>query len=1109
VLSGDDDGWMQRVDVVQPVLWAVMVSLAAVWEAFGVTPAAVIGHSQGEIAAAAVVGALSLGDAARVVALRSAAIRDELAGRGGMLSLATGPELAAEWVAPYGERVSVAVYNGPDASVVAGDPQALDEIAATAEAAGVRARRVPVDYASHSAHVEDIRERLLEALAPIAPRASRVPVISTVTGAVVDTSTMDASYWYEGLRQPVRFTDAVREALSHGRFVEVSAHPVLTMGVQAIAEAAEKPVAVVGTLRRDEDEDARFLANAAELWVRGVDIDWSAVFSGRPVNAVELPTYAFQHQRYWLESSTGAADVGGAGLAAADHPLLGAAVSLADGDGAVLTGRVSLRTHPWLADHAVAGTVLFPGTGFVELAIRAGDEVGCGYLGELTLQAPLLLPERGAVQLQVVIGRPESDGRRSIAVYSRPEDDGPDQQWTLHAEGTLGAEAPHEPVMDLTAWPPAGAEPVDIGDWYSRLHTSGYEYGPVFQGLRAVWRRGDEVFAEVGLGESERAGAARFGVHPALLDAALHAVLPVVGGSAVRLPFVWSGVSLSAVGASAVRVRLAPAIGDAVSVWVADAAGAPVAVVESLALRPVEVAELGSSGRDAVYRVDWTPVPPAPVQNEPGWVLLGDADPFGLGLPLVHSLEELAAEVPSVVALPVDGGGAGTPEDVRRAVLKVWDAVRAWLADERFADARLVVVTRGAVGVDAPTDLAASAVWGLVRSAETENPGRFGLLDLDADLDGLGGALAALVSGEWQVVLRGGEVFAPRLVRAGGGVGVVAGFGDGAVLVTGGTGLLGGLVARHLVDVYGVRRLVLVSRRGVEASGAAELVAELADAGAVADVVACDVADREALAALLAEHPVTGVVHLAGVLDDAVVTGLTPGHFDRVLRPKVDAAVNLHELTRELDLSAFVLFSSVVGILGGPGQANYAAANTFLDALAQWRRAEGLPATSLAWGLWADAGGMTGHMDRTAVARMARAGIVGLPADQGLALLDSALATDEPLLVTARLNTSAVRAQAADTGVPPLMRGLVRGPARRTAAAGSQGDAAAGSFSRRLAGLSRDEQMHELLGIIRSSVALVLGHASDRMVDTDRTFKELGFDSLLAVELRNRLGEAV
>ncbi|MFD3844078.1 acyltransferase domain-containing protein, partial [Streptomyces sp. NPDC058642] len=812
VLTSDDDGWMQRVDMVQPVLWAVMVSLAAVWESLGTEPAAVIGHSQGEIAAAAVVGALSLEDAARVVALRSAAIRDELAGRGGMLSLATGPEQASEWVSSYGERVSIAVYNGPDATVVAGDPEALDEISARAEARGVRARRVPVDYASHSAHVEDIRTELLAALAPVAPQVSRVPVISTVTGGVLDTTTMDASYWYEGLRQPVRFTEAVQVALEegHSRFSEVSAHPVLIMGVQSIAEAAEKPVTVVGTLRRDEDENARFLASAAELWVHGTDIDWSAVYAGRAVNRADLPTYAFQHQRYWLEAAGSTGDPAELGLGAAEHPLLGAAVSLAADGGLVLTGRLSLRTHPWLADHAVTGTVLFPGTGFVELAIRAGDEVGCGHLTELTLHAPLLLPERGAIHLQVVVGAADERGDRAVTVHSRAEGAEPDAPWTWHAEGVLGAK-PVEPLAtDLTVWPPQGADPLDVSDFYAGAEAAGYGYGPAFQGLRTAWRRGGEVFAEVELGESERAEAARFGIHPALLDAALHANgYGDFGGSGevLRLPFAWTGVSLFAAGADRLRVRISAAGEDALAVEVADGTGQPVAEVRSLVLRPATALGDGRRGEaDDLFRMDWASLPVSEEVTGAGvWAVLGAEDPYGVGAAVqgagmavdsyldlggVRVVMEAGVPAPELLFVsvpPVDGAGrlAGSARKVTADVLAL---LRDWLADEGLSDTRLVVVTRGAVAAregEGVRDLVAAPVWGLVRSAQSENPGRFLLLDLDpaselgADLVAEG-VSAALEAGEWQLAVRGGDVLVPRLARVASGPALVPPTGERA-----------------------------------------------------------------------------------------------------------------------------------------------------------------------------------------------------------------------------------------------------------------------------------------------------------------------------------------
>ncbi|MGW0912844.1 SDR family NAD(P)-dependent oxidoreductase [Streptomyces sp. NPDC002784] len=1462
VLTSDDDAWMQRVDMVQPVLWAVMVSLAAVWESLGIEPAAVIGHSQGEIAAAAVVGALSLEDAARVVALRSAAIRDELAGRGGMLSLATGPEQASQWVSSYGERVSIAVYNGPDATVVAGDPEALDEIASVAETAGVRARRVPVDYASHSAHVEDIKAKLLEALVPVAPQTSRIPLISTVTGAVLDTETMGAAYWYEGLRQPVRFTEAVQVALEqgHSRFSEVSAHPVLIMGVQSIAEAAEKPVTVVGTLRRDEDENARFLASAAELWVHGTDIDWSAVYAGRVVSHVDLPTYAFQHQRYWLEAAGSTGDPAELGLGAAEHPLLGAAVSLAADGGLVLTGRLSLRTHPWLADHAVTGTVLFPGTGFVELAIRAGDEVGCGHLTELTLHAPLLLPERGAIHLQVVVGAPDESGDRTVTVHSRAEGAEPDAPWTWHAEGVLGAKAVEPLATDLTVWPPQGADPLDVSGFYAGAEAAGYGYGPAFQGLRTAWKRGGEVFAEVELDESERAEAARFGIHPALLDAALHANGYGDfggGGEVLRLPFAWTGVSLFAAGADRLRVRISAAGEDSLAVEVADGTGQPVAEVRSLVLRPATALGDARGGEaDDLFRMDWVSLPvPEEVTGGGVWAVLGAEDPYGVGAAVqgagmaVDSYPDLggvrvgmeagvpAPELVFVCVPQVDGadGLAGAAQQVAADVLAL---LRDWLADEGLSDTRLVVVTRGAVAAregEDVRDLVAAPVWGLVRSAQSENPGRFLLLDLDpaselgADLVAEG-VSAALEAGEWQLAVRGGDVLVPRLARASsgaalvppagerawrldtvasgtldglalvpapeateplaagqvriavraagmnfrdvlislgmypgqpilgsegagvvvevgegvthvapgdrvmgvvphafaplvvadarlvvpipegwsfeqaasvpvvfltayyglvdlgglkrgdtvlvhagaGGVGMAAiqlarhfgaevlataspgkwdvlrGLGltddriassrdldfrekfsaervdvvlnslarefvdaslellapqgrfvemgktdlrdaeqlaqanpgmtyapfelgeagpqrmgeilaevmslfesgvleplpvrtwdvrrapeafrfmsqakhvgkvvltmppaldpEGTVLITGGTGTLGALLARHLVTEYGVRNLLLTSRTGPDAPGAQQLITEMQELGARTTVAACDAADRDQLAALLDGRTLTGVVHAAGVLADGVLTSLTPEQLATVWRPKVEAAVNLHELTQGSDLALFALYSSASGLFGAPGQANYAAANVFLDALAQHRRSKGLPATSLAWGYWEQASAMTGHMENRDRARLSQGGLVPLSSAHGLALFDEALRLDEGLLVASGIDLAELRSLAARGVLPGLLRGLVRAPAvtRRVAAsAGAAGDAS--SLAERLAGLSEPERERFLLDLVRSHVAAVLGHANPQAVDAERPFKDLGFDSLTAVELRNRLNTA-
>src|SRR5882757_2366736 len=597
-----------RVDVVQVVLWAVMVSLAAVWESLGVVPSVVVGHSQGEIAAACVAGVLSLGDGARVVALRSREIVG-IAGLGGVASVALPAAEVEGVLSRWGGRLSVAAVNGPSATVVSGDADALSEALGWWRSRGVRVRQVPVDYASHSSHVEALSGRLAEVLEPIRPQAGRVPFFSTVEGGYVEGAVLDAGYWFRNLRQTVRLESAVRSLVGEGfgAFVEVSPHPVLVTAVQETVEAADASAVVVGSLRRDEGGLERFLTSAAELFVRGTPVDWSVLLPAG--EHVELPTYAFQREQFWLESGgAGAGDVSAAGLSAADHPLLGAAVHLPGGE-VVLTGRWSVKSHPWLADHAVHGTVLLPGTGFVGWAVRVGDAVGAGVGEESSLEAPLVLSGGGAVRVQVRV-EGEEDGRRVFAVHSRP--DVAEAGWTRHATGTLTVGEAAPAGFDFTAWPPPGAVPVPVDDLYDRLAEAGYEYGPTFQGLRAAWRRGDEVFAEValpesGTGEGEASG---FVLHPALLDAALHvnalqAAQDSAGGN--LLPFAWTDVSVHAVGAGTLRVRLSPAQPEGVMLQIADGAGNPVATVGSLVSRPVAAHSLRRGGApDMLFRIDWT-----------------------------------------------------------------------------------------------------------------------------------------------------------------------------------------------------------------------------------------------------------------------------------------------------------------------------------------------------------------------------------------------------------------------------------------------------------------------------------------------------------------------
>ncbi|GAA3413270.1 hypothetical protein GCM10018952_29270 [Streptosporangium vulgare] len=685
-----------------------MVSLAELWKSHGVRPAAVVGHSQGEVAAAYVAGALSLADAVRVIVLRSRLFAETLVGRGGVAAVALPATELERRLAHWHGKLSVGGKNGPFSSTVVGDSDALAELVAQCEAVGVRARVVASSVASHCAQVDPLRERLLEMLAPVSPKTGDIPFYSTVTGGLLDTAGLNAEYWFCNARYPVEFHQVVRTLLADGHrvFLESSPHPVLAMSVQDAIDEAGADAFAFGSLRRDEGGPRRFLASLAEAHVRGLQVTWDAAFAPYGPRRVDLPTYAFQHRRFWLDAATPGGDVTSAGLTAADHPLLGAAVMLADSDGVLFAGRLSLQSHPWLADHAASGTVLLPGTAFVELAVRAGDQVGCGVVDELTLEAPLVLTGGGGVQVQVSVGAPDETGRRPVAVHSRLEDAPLDTPWTRHATGFVAAPVSPE-VFDLIEWPPAGATAVDLDGLYERLAGQGYGYGPVFQGLRAAWRRGDEIFAEVALPEGMGAQAERFGVHPALLDAALHAESLLDGAAdGVSLPFAWSGVSLYATGAAAARVRLWSDGPGSVSLRLADPSGAAVASVRSLVSRPVssgQLAAAATSHHDSLFRLDWAVLPVVETSGESRAVLVGpDAHGLRAAGVVAEGFEDLAAlagsgVVPDLVFVSFGSSDDGdVVEGVRSATRRALAVVREWLAEERFGSARLVVVTRGA-----------------------------------------------------------------------------------------------------------------------------------------------------------------------------------------------------------------------------------------------------------------------------------------------------------------------------------------------------------------------------------------------------------------------------
>ncbi|MFC0541239.1 acyltransferase domain-containing protein [Kutzneria chonburiensis] len=940
---------LDGTDVVQPVLWALMVSLAKLWQSIGVEPAAVIGHSQGEIAAAAVAGALTLNDAAKISALRGQIV-GALDGTGGVLAVGLPANEVRQRIKPWSDRLWLAVDNGPTATVIAGDLEALDEFEA-AQGDDVQLRRAPVAYAAHTPHVAAVRDELLRQLGTIEPVEATTKICSTCHGDFIDGTAMTTDYWYRNLADPVSFDPAVRKFRDRPLFIEVSPHPILAGAVREILADEGVDGTAVGTLRRNEGGQHQFLIAAATAYTQGAAVDWPKIV-GPVTQRIELPTYAFDRQRFWLHTNE-------TGM----HPLLADAVPVADTGGRLLTGKISRHSAPWVVDHAVNGTVLLPGTAFVDLALTAADG---DQLEDLTLHAPLVLPVTGSVQLQVTVGG-EENGRRSLAIHSRTDGD-----WIRQADGFL-SDGPRV-TNRLTTWP-IGTE-IDLTDAYDRLKAGGYEYGPAFQLLRSAYRDGEDYLVEVAIPD-----AGDFTVHPALLDAALHIL--VLDADELKLPFSWSRVWFNGRGVNRIRVRLSNG-----SLAIYDENGTQIGGVESLTLAP---APQGVASAE-LYRVDWV-----------------EAEPTG--------------QASLTVARPGD-------------LTRVLAQVQEWV--EKDTDERLVFRAD-------PSTLDGARTWGLVRSAQSEHPGRFVLADCAED--------EIPTTDEPQFAVRDGRFLVPRIVRH-----TISGstmdLGGGTVLITGGTSGLGALIAEHLRS-KGITDLLPVSRSGD---------------------VACDVADRAQLTELIKGRRITAVIHAAGVLDDATVTELTPEKLDTVLRPKAEAAWLLHELLP--DLKAFVLFSSVAGVLGNPGQGNYAAANSYLDALATHRQSLGLPATSIAWGLWSLPTAMTAHVNKVAW-------VAPLSVQQGLEMFDAAISEPNAQLVAARWRRDG-------DDVPPVLRSLFK-PRRAVtveAAPAQRFDA------------------DSIFRLVRDKVAVALGHRSAATVDPDKPLREQGLDSLTSVELRNQLGAA-
>ncbi|MFE5142017.1 SDR family NAD(P)-dependent oxidoreductase [Streptomyces fagopyri] len=1100
VVFGEDADLLNETGWTQPALFAIEVALFRLVESWGVRPDFLFGHSVGELAAAHVAGVFSLEDACRLVSARGR-LMQELPSGGAMFAL----EAAEDEVLPLlTDGVSIAAVNGPRSVVVSGTETAASAVAQEISALSRRTSRLRVSHAFHSPLMEPMLAEFRAVAESVTYGAPRMAVVSNLTGQAAGAGELEsAEYWVRHVREAVRFADGIAWLEGRGvrRFVELGPDGTLTALAQAGVSGDDEDALFVSVLRKDRSEPLTALGTIATLHTRGIAVDWAAVIQGDDRPPVTLPTYAFQRRRYWLDPVTKST------APATGHPLLSTSIALAGSHTVVSTGHVSLRTQPWLADHTAFGTPLVPAAVFTDLALHAGSRLGSPHLAELTVDLPLALSETGETEIQTVVEGTEEEGRWTFTAHSRPTEPTGDGPWQQHARGVLvrlpdDATAPEH--QDPAAWPPAGATPLDLDALYRTLDDRDTLPGTAPRTLTAAWRLGDEVYADAVLPEPRRAEAGHFALHPALIESALLA-LSTTGHPAPHA-LSWSGLTLHAAAAESVRVRIRPRPDGTATLSLFDTTGAPVLSADGLRTRTLTASDLPApktAENDDIFRLVWTPSPGPVLPNAPR-------------LAVHASLDDLLAAagtgpVPEVVAVPFHtphDDRTATAEAVRTATTTALTLLQTWLTDDRFTGSRLLLLTSGAVAAtdrETADDLPAAAVRGLVRSAQAENPGRFLLMDTDTPGPDPRAVAEALRHDEPDVTLRDGRILLPRLTRADAGppARTPAFDPERTVLVTGGTGTVGAATVRHLVTEHGVRHLVLAGRRGPDAPGARELVAEMTAAGADITAAACDTTDRDALTALLEtiarDHPLGAVVHAAGVVDDGLITSLTPERLDAVLRPKVDATVNLHELTRTLDLTAFVVFSSAAATLGSPGQGNYVAANSFLDAFAGHLRDEGRPALSIGWGLWAADSGITGHLDTAQRGRIDRSGIGALPTPHALALFDRCLSHTDGTPLPLRVDLPALRRNAA--GLPPVLRSLTgRTPLRRAAGAAAGGPAPAGGA---LAALPEEQRRTAVRALVRTTVAGVLGHSGDASISLDRPFADMGFDSLTAMELRN------
>jgi myxalamid-type polyketide synthase MxaE and MxaD len=1200
---------LNEIDIIQPALFAIQVALAALWRSWGIEPQAVVGHSSGEVAAAYVAGALSLDDAVRVICHRSQLFKRTI-GQGAMAAVELSIEEARRVVVGSEDRVSIAVSNGPTSTVLSGDPAALAAILDQLQRRDIFCRMVKVDFASHSPQMEPLRADLLQALEGLQPGAESVPIYSTVTGQVSHGLEFDPLYWARNMREPVLFSTAVQRLVEDGHdiFLEISPHPILLSAMQQGFHHFGQEVAVLPSLRREEDEHTVLLGSLGALYTLGYPVDWNLIYptAGR---CVRLPLYPWQRERCWLEPSAGDTDshrdqVSRSGTG--NHPLLGWHFKSAHPAGTHFwETTLDKNSRPYLDDHRIQGGAVLPASAYLEMALAAAVEVFGAQsvaLKDIEFRKALFLPEGGTHTIQVILSQ-GADGAASFHIYSCPGGVvHSSKSWMLHATGKvclqqdnsiITADAGQETLTEMRT---RCAEKISGQDYYRRLRESGIHYGPFFQSIAQLWRNNGDVLGEVRVPDGPEAEFNGFQIHPAILDAGLQVFGAAVAAEAaengrqgIYLPtridqfrvhgrpdrHLWSH--------SRVQHREADATtGD---VQLLDEAGRVAVEIQGLRFEYLgEDTQRAAADNldDWLYEFQWQPKeraagkPSAPASRA-SWLIFTDSG--GVGDALSALLEARGER-----SILVSGGESyeqtdgehyrirpERPEDIHRlfeaalvsdqsgcrGIVHLWsldvarpeettvaslNAARTLgcgsvlllvqeLARTESPDLpRLWLITQGAQAAGekpAPLSVAQSPLWGLGRVIAQEHPTFWGgLVDLEPGASLRDAAAHQLweeissADGEDQLAFRQGGRYVGRLVRQRPSATQAPPLRwrtDGSYLISGGLGDLGLLVARWMVE-QGARRLILLGRTrlpprsnwssvetGSRLTRQITAIRELESLGASVHLASVDVADEGELNGFLDEFraqgwpPIRGVVHAAGVLQDGLLVQLDAAALNTVLRPKVMGGWLLHRLLQDDPLDFFILFSSAGSVLGQPGQGNYAAANAFLDALAHHRQAQGQPALSINWGAWAGEGFADSVGGKRLAARLALLGISSIAPKQALEMLGRLLGQSATQVVAVPVNWNQYREFYPAGSASPLLSELAREEAEVPRPAGRKSE-------RRDALLAAEpaERRQLLHSYLSEQVARVLGLSPSKL-DVQQPLSHLGLDSLMAVELKNRI----